>query len=342
MCCVIPRGSIVRATWLALLHPRRLLPILAVSAPLLVAQARWSVEGRHATLLAVVLCIAFVALAPVSYRVLFPDGLDFSHGAVRLVLYALIGAGVVLSIGVGAPRFFHLGATFLTERTSLAVIIAMFLVGGWGLGRDIGFEQRVERLQLEAERAHLLALRSTIDPHFLFNTLNAIAEWCRLDGAVAERAVLELSSMLRAVLSGSRETQWPLSQELELAKMVFDLHLLRDQELFSLELNVPEPLPVVQVPPMCVLTLVENAMKHGPGAGHRGVVSLSVTLSDTLVLSLENPGPYQGPRAGSAGLPSLERQLALTYRGHARFTIGAGSTAERTRVELVLPKEVST
>ena len=338
---MIPRGSIVRATWRALLHPRRLLPILAVSTPLIVAQARWSRDGVWAMPIAAAMCLAFIALAPVSYRVLFPDGLDLSHGAVRLVLYALIGAGVVLSLGVGVPRFLNLPGTFLTERTSLAVIIAMFLVGGWGLGRDIGFEQRVERLQLEAERAQLLALRSTVDPHFLFNTLNAIAEWCRLDGVVAERAVLELSAMLRAVLSGTRETQWPLSKELELARMVFDLHLLRDRDLFALEMSVPEPVPAVMVPPMCLLTLVENAMKHGPGAGHRGRVLLSVKLADSkLVIALENPGRFTGPRAGSAGLPSLERQLALAYRGRARFTIAsAGADSERTRAVLELPGE---
>lgn len=339
---MIPQTSIVRATWRALLQPRRLLPILAVSAPLVIAQARWSRDGL-ATPLAIAMCVAFVTLGPVSYRVLFPDGLDLSHGAVRLVLYALIGAGVMLSLGVGVPRFLNMNGTFLTERTSLAVTIAMFLVGGWGLGRDIGFEQRVERLQVEAERAQLLALRSTVDPHFLFNTLNAIAEWCRLDGVVAERAVLELSAMLRAVLSGVKETRWPLSRELELAKQVFDLHLLRDRELFELELKVPEPVPAAQVPPMCVMTLVENAMKHGPGAGHRGKVSLTVTTEgSTLRIALENPGRFAGPRAGSAGLPSLERQLALAYRGRARFSIAAaGANGERTRVELELPGDAA-
>src|SRR4030095_12586183 len=53
-----------------------------------------------------------------------------------------------------------------------------------------------------AERAELLALRSPLDPHFLFNTLNAIAEWCREDGEIAERAVMRLSAMLRTVLAG--------------------------------------------------------------------------------------------------------------------------------------------
>lgn len=333
----IPSTSIVRATWLALLAPKRLVPILVVCVPLVLTQAAFSREPL-ATPLGIVMCLAFVALAPVSYRVLFPDGLDLSHGAVRVVLYSLVGAGIVLSLGVGVPKLLHLRPTFLTDRSSLAVIIAMFLVGGWGLGRDVGFEQRLTRLQAEAERAQLLSLRAHLDPHFLFNTLNAIAEWCRIDGVVAEQAVLKLSQMLRTVLSGVKEPLWPLEQELELVRMLFDLHLLRDKDLFQLEFAAPSPLPDVKVPPMSLLTLAENAVKHGPAKGYRGRIVVSISAKDDAVtVSVENPGPYGGPRAGSGGLPTLERQLHLATNGRARLSIGPAG-ADRTRAELVLPE----
>jgi two-component system, LytTR family, sensor histidine kinase AlgZ len=332
----VPSSSIVRATWLALLSPKRLVPILVVCAPLIFIQATLSREPL-ATPLGIVMCLAFVALAPVSYRVMFPDGIDLSHGAVRVVLYSLVGAGVVLSLGVGVPKLLHLRPTFLTERSSLAVIIAMFLVGGWGLGRDVGFEQRINRLQREAERAQVLALRAHLDPHFLFNTLNAIAEWCRVDGTVAEAAVLKLSQMLRTVLSGVREPLWPLERELELVRMLFDLHLLRDKELFELVLEVPTPLPFVKVPPMSLLTLAENAVKHGPAKGHRGrIVVAIVEHSGSVTLSVENPGPYAGPRPGSDGLPTLERQLHLSTNGNARLSVESVGE-DRTRAQLVFP-----
>lgn len=334
----VPSTSIVRATWLALLAPKRLVPILAVCVPLVFTQAAFSLEPL-ATPLAVVMCLTFVALAPVSYRVLFPEGLDLSHGAVRLVLYCLVGAGVVLSLGVGVPKFIGMRATFLTDRSSLAVIIALFLVGGWGLGRDVGFEQRLHRLEAEAERAQVLALRAHLDPHFLFNTLNAIAEWCRIDGVVAEAAVLKLSQMLRAVLAGVKAPLWPLERELELVRMLLDLHLLRDKELFELVLEVPTPLPAVQVPPMSLLTLAENAVKHGPAKGHRGRVVVAVTeAAGVVTLSVENPGPWGGPRPGSDGLPTLERHLRLATNGRATFSIEAAGP-ERTRARLVIPLE---
>jgi hypothetical protein len=333
-------GSIVRATWWALLSPRRLVPILGVGLPLVYAQAYYS-QDPLATGLGVLMVITFVALAPVSYRVLFPDGLDLSHGAVRLVIYSTVGAGVVLSVLVALPKLAGMGPTFLGDRTSLAVSIGLFLVGGWGLGRDIGYEQRVEKLTRAAEEAQLLALRAHFDPHFLFNTLNAIAEWCRQDGAVAEEAVLKLSAMLRTLLDGVKESRWPLDRELKLVRDLFELHLLRDAGLFTLEQRVPGELPAISVPPMALLTLAENAVKHGPAAGHRGALCLEIATRDGgTVVAIENPGPYGGPREGSDGLPTLERRLKLAYDGRARLTIGP-TGGERTRAELWLPAEAS-
>lgn len=333
---LVPETSIVRATWRGLLAPRRLWPVIAVGVPLIIAQARWS-HDPLAVPLGVAYVLAFLALAPVSYRVLFPEGLDWSHGAVRVVLYTLVGAGVMLGLGVGVPRVLGMRATFLTDRTSLAVTTAFFLVGGWGLARDIGFEQRLRRLQLEHERAQLLALKAHLEPHFLFNTLNAIAEWCRIDGEVAERAVLALSAMLRVILEGVKASTWPLEQELELTQRLFELHLLRDRSLFTLEQHLPALLPSVRVPPLCLMTLVENAVKHGPGAGHRGLIILEVRASPTTVtVALENPGPFKGRRPGSDGLPTLEKHLELAFGPRARFDIAAAGP-DRTRATLTFP-----
>lgn len=333
----IPQGSIVRATWRKLLEPKRLFPILLVSAALLYGQWSYSRGNPFAVPLGVALIISFVLAAPVSYRVLFPEGLDFSHGAVRVALYGAIGAGTVLTLGVAVPKLLELPRSFLTDRVSLVVSVALFLVGGWGLGRDIEAEARVQRLQDIAERAQLLALRAHLEPHFLFNTLNAIAEWCRTDGAVAEAAVLKLSAMLRSVLEGVRAPRWPLAKELELVDTLFALHLLRDKELFTLERSLPSPLPALEVPPMSVLTLAENAVKHGPGKGHRGVLNLTVRRAgDGVELVLENPGPFSGPRPGSDGVPTLERRLALSYGPRARLTLEA-LPGPRTRATLTFP-----
>ena len=341
---VTPEGSIIRSTLRALLQPRRLLPILLVSVSLVVAQASFS-RDPFAVPLGIVMCVLFVVVAPVSWRVLFPERIDFRHGGVRVLLYGAIGAGVVLTVGVVIPRALGMGRTLLTAPSSVLVCLALFLVGGWGLARDIWFERTLARAQAlvgglarEAERAQLLALRAHLDPHFLFNTLNAIAEWCREDGETAERAVLQLSAMLRTVLVGVQARTWPLADELALLDTLFALHRLRDPEALRLVRRVPETLPRVRVPPLLLLPLAENAVKYGPASGHRGEIVLEVQLSldeGRLVFSLENPGRYTGRREGGTGIETVERRLALAYDGQAMLKIAA--LGERTIVEVTLP-----
>jgi two-component system, LytTR family, sensor histidine kinase AlgZ len=341
-----PEPSIIRSTLRALLAPRRLIPIVLLSSSLVAAQGSYS-RDPFAIPLGIAMCIAFSIVAPVSWRVLFPDRFNLRHGGIRLILYATIGAGVVWSLGIVVPGILKMGRTLLTAPTSVVVCLALFLVGGWGLGRHMWLENELARaearatlLAREAEGAQLLALRSHLDPHFLFNTLNAIAEWCREDGVVAERAILALSSMLRTVLAGVRASTWPLAEELALLDTLFELHRLRDPDRVRVTRRLPDPLPDVAVPPMLLLPLAENAVKHGPAAGHTGEIVLTArtTDDDHLVLSIENPGVYRGRRPGGSGIEIVERRLALAYDDRAVLTIAA--VGETTRAEVTLPISV--
>jgi hypothetical protein len=337
----MPEPSLVRSTLRALAEPRRLVPILLVSGPLVVAQRSLSRDPR-AVPLGIAMVVGFVLIAPLSWRVLFPGGLDLTHGGVKLALYAAIGAGVVLTLGATVPKLIGMTETFLTSRAALLVCGALFLVGGWALARDIGLEESLARERAravaalaEAEKAQLLALRSHLDPHFLFNTLNAIAEWCREDGETAERAVLQLSAMLRTVLEGVKVESWPLAKEIELARTLFALHLLRDPDLFTVSIACARGAET-PVPPMILLPLAENAVKHGPAAGHRGPISLTVSADASgLRVRLENPGTFGGPRAGSDGLPTVEKRLKHAYGGRASLRLFG--EAGRTIAELALP-----
>src|SRR5436190_779959 len=96
------------------------------------------------------MCVAFVIVAPVSWRVLFPDRFNLSHGGIALILYATIAAGVVLPLGIVAPRLLEMGQTLLTSRTGVGVCMALFLVGGWGLGRHMWLENELARSEARA------------------------------------------------------------------------------------------------------------------------------------------------------------------------------------------------
>ena len=330
---------------MALLTPRRLIPILLVAIPLVVAQHVYSYDPLAAPL-GVVMCLAFFLLAPVSWRALFqgdePQRRAFAEPFGRIVVYGVAGAGTVWVVGALLPAALGIRTTFLTSNTSLMVSTALFWVGGYGLGRHIDLEASLKQARAqastmakEAERAQLLALRSHLDPHFLFNTLNAIAEWCREDGETAERATLELSSMLRTIMEATRLTTWSLKRELALAETLLDLHLIRDPGLFELRRDLPDPLPDIELPPMVLLPLVENAVKHGPAAGERGVIELSVALDGDLRFEISNPGRFAGPRPGGEGLSMVRKRLAHAYGDDAALDIAADG--DRTRAVVTIP-----
>lgn len=329
------RPSLVLDTWAAMLRPRRSVAIAAVALPLLYGQSVWNADPVSGVAAGLVLCVGTVVIAPAAWRVLGGSGLG-------LVAYVGVGALSLWVLALVLPRAGGFEDRFLAQANTLPFLLGLFLVGGFGLGRDVDDERRLarERARLEAlsrdkERAELLAMRAQLDPHFLFNTLNAIAEWCATDPAVAERAILRLAELLRTVLGAVREPWWPLADEIALCEAVLELHRIRDPGRFASVVDA-EAIDGV-VPPMILLPLVENAVKHGPAAGHAGEVTVRVRASgDEVRVEVRNPGPFAGPRDGGHGLDLVRRRLALAYDDRATFAIG--QDGDGTRAVVTLPR----
>jgi hypothetical protein len=340
------RRSIHAETLVALAEPRRAIPLALVSLALLSAELVGS-GSLAAVAVDALLLASFALVGPAVYRVAARRG-----RALDWAVYVLVALLLVALIGGAAPRLAGLEWTYLGDPPSLGVVVILFLVGGWGLGRDIELELRVadehtraERLRVEAEHAQLLALRAQLDPHFLFNTLNAIAEWCREDPIVAERATLELASILRAITDALHAPRWRLADELALLETLAHLYAARDPDRYVFRIDREGDLGGVEVPPLIVLPLFENAIKHGPSAGHAGAVELVARRLDHAVeLTIQNPGPYRGPREGGQGVAIVTRRLALAYGDAARLELTNEATSTRTRVWLpaLVPSSRST
>ncbi len=334
--------TLYRQTLIGLLAPRRAAPLALLAVPLLVAERSYSPDSRG-IYVALGLVLGLLLLGPFSWRAFITRGSEW-WPPLRL---AGVGLVVTLPMMIGSviPQFLGIPSTYLTAGVHLAVTSGLFWVGSWGLARDLELSdslgtavRRNEALQREAESAQLMALRAHLDPHFLFNTLNAIAEWCREDGAVAERAILDLSAVLREVMGGVRLSAWPLSRELAIVRQVLDLHGVRDPERFVYEWHVPHGIERVSIPPLLLLPLVENAVKHGVAKGHTGPVVVRVEIGADVRVTVSNPGAFVGPRSGGEGLDLVTRRLALSVPGGV-FSIAADG--ERTIASVTLPVESS-
>jgi len=291
-------------------------PIAVVIAALVAVELSYG-DWRSA-LVPLCMSIAFVLVAPWSWQRL--------RGSIAgMVAYAAGAVAVVATFGIALPRAIDLGPTFFTDAGSLAIAGVLYCVGGWGLGRDIELEHDLEHVRLKAIRAHL-------DPHFLYNTLNAIAEWCTEDPKVAEEATTRLADMLRAIMDGLEQTTWPLAREVALVEDLLALHALRDAGAFTTKLVIEA---TGDIQPLVLVSVVENAIKHGPRAGHRGTIAIRVvTTPRGIRCEVANPGTFAPPTAATGrGLALLEKRVAL--HDGARFTIGSDATTTRAVLELV-------
>jgi two-component system, LytTR family, sensor kinase len=202
-------------------------------------------------------------------------------------------------------------------------------------------EEEMERLATEAE---LRALRSQINPHFLFNALTTIGYLIESAPPRALKTLLRLTSLLRSVLRSEGEMT-TLGRELELVEHYLDIERERFEERLQVHLDVPAALRALTIPCLIVQPLVENAVKHGIAPALRGGdVRVQARLRvdagrQTLVVSVLNTGAplttSEGERTTRVGLNNVERRLA----GHfgARASLSLSTRAGQTVAEVRLP-----
>jgi len=124
-------------------------------------------------------------------------------------------------------------------------------------------ELRHSRLEARLVAAQLESLQRQLQPHFLFNTLHAIASLLHRDPDTAEAMIVRLGDLLRAVFRSDVLQEVPLAQEIELLEQYLDIQRMRFGSGLTTEIDVPEELALVPVPVLLLQPLVENAIKHG-------------------------------------------------------------------------------
>jgi two-component system LytT family sensor kinase len=176
------------------------------------------------------------------------------------------------------------------------------------------------RLNEQLSNAKLNALQRQIEPHFLFNTLNAIAGLVREHkGDAAVSMIVALSDFLRRVASSSDEPQARLGQEVEFLEKYLQIQEARFAGRLKLELQIPEALRNALVPSLMLQPLVENAVKHGIAKRAQGGtvrVAASLEALRWLCLSVYNDGPLLDDDGGlrqGIGLSNLRTRLGLLH-----------------------------
>lgn len=268
-------------------------------------------------------------------------------GAVALLMHGLRPllkpANPTPMMALVRPLFLNIPRELLLVGVNLPFA---FMVGWLIAEGDAAHRERAEaeaarrKLQDEARAAQARALQAQLDPHVLHNALSALAELVREDPVRAEEALVGLSDLYRRLTSHGQRTLVRLGEERILLEDLLALEHLRLGARLKVAWAWPHQLDHLELPPLLVQPLVENALKHGIAplpAGGELRLEASLEPQGALRITIANTGlPWNPANPDGTGLSNLKARLALL---DAAASITFRTEGPWTRAELRLPLE---
>ena len=198
--------------------------------------------------------------------------------------------------------------------------LAIFAAGATALAlarRWVTADQKLKEMEAARAQAELRNLRNQINPHFLLNTLNNIYALTAFDTAKAQEAIQELSKMMRHILYDYQKPMIPLKEEIDFLENYVKLMRIRLPQSVEVTFNAVQPTGTVEVAPMILIALVENAFKHGTSPTEKSFVHINIsTNGQQLICDIQNsnnPKTASDHSGHGIGLQQVERRLQLAY-----------------------------
>jgi two-component system, LytTR family, sensor kinase len=232
-------------------------------------------------------------------------------------------------------------AMYLTNRLLLE-LITYGAIAGAVIALDAQRRLRTRELASAAletrlAQAQLQALQGQLQPHFLFNTLNAIGVLVREDPAAAERVVSLLADLLRRTLDTAQQQEVPLREEIDFLQRYLEIERTRFPDRLTIAVEIPEAIGDLLVPSFLLQPLVENAVRYGiaPRTSGGRVVVRGRRAGADLVLEVWNDGaPLAGDRREGIGLGTTRERLQRLYGPEATLTLASADGGVCARVTL--------
>ena len=227
------------------------------------------------------------------------------------------------------------------ELDILAVVVLILLfganVGIKGYYRSRDDHKRLAELERENLEQQLEYLRYQINPHFFMNTLNNIHALVDIDPETAKDTILKLSKIMRYVLYEGNKQNVPLSREFDFIQHYITLMRMRYTDKVKISLELPQEVPNRQIPPLILITFIENAFKHGISYQHESFVEVKVLVEDDKLRFFCRNSKAENPNAekGGVGLANVRKRLNLLYGHHYALRTDDGS--DEYSVELAIP-----
>ena len=230
---------------------------------------------------------------------------------------------------------------FMGEHDIVALIILLLMLG-MNLGIKYYFKSRHDAKQLMAlEKENLEQqleyLKYQINPHFFMNTLNNIHALVDIDPEKAKDTILELSKMMRFVLYEGDKKGVPLTREFDFIRHYISLMRLRYTDKVEVIVDLPIETPDYELPPLMLITFIENAFKHGISYQHESFVHVKAAIKNgRLHFECHNSkADKPNEENGGVGLANVKQRLNLIYGEN--YTLNIQDEPDTYNVKLEIP-----
>lgn len=269
--------------------------------------------------------IPILLIVYLNLKVLFPQFLEKGK-------YVIYGIFVLFLIALGAGFYIFLFGNWIdyifTEYYFIAYYsfwdISLYFVVYISLTSLLRLARgwfRLQEMETEKTETELKALRSQINPHFLFNSLNSIYSLARKNSDLVPGKVVQLSDLMRHVIYESDTDAIPLEKEIEMIRNYIELQNLRTPDSEKIKLEVFGDLKGKKIAPLLFLPFVENSFKHGlKGGGNMVFVSINIRVQEkSLLFEIENSKginkEIKEEKYKGIGIENVRKRLNLIYPG---------------------------
>jgi two-component sensor histidine kinase len=296
----------------------------------------WSIRTIQAAALGLVVAVP-VALAVVATHNLAPSMPVRRYTALAVAVALSCAAGVALMIAIQQGRawsyiedqsLFDPFVVALVRYGLLCALVAIVFVYLRAADESVARARKAERDRAyfvqRMEEARLKMLQAQIEPHFLFNTLANVRGLYGIDATTADRMLENVIRYFKAALPEMRATHSTLRREAALTTAYLEIQAIRMGRRLDFVVDVPEALADVQFPPLMLLTLTENAIKHGlaPLRGGGALRVSAVATSGELHVRVADSGRgFTQTSGGGTGLANIRARLGALYGAAGRLVV---------------------
>ncbi|MGC1685629.1 MAG: histidine kinase [Candidatus Acidiferrales bacterium] len=332
------------------------IPLVALLAYLMAVTA--GMTARESLLMSFPLCLFYACVCLAAWYSCRATPYDRTP-VPRFILTHVAGAVIASAIWIAAAK--SLGRVFASTGISpgldsrlprvvpllmgMGVLLYLLSVNFYYVLIAVQTSQEAETRLMEASalarEAELRALKAQVNPHFLFNSLNSISTLAGSDPPKAREMCILLGDFLRRTLGLGEKSSISLDEEMSLIRAFLAVEKIRFGSRVNLEEDIDKEALGVQVPPLLLQPLVENAVAHGiANLVEGGLIRLGAHCRDgRLSIVVENPFDPDAPRRrrNGVGLANVRQRLAARYGELSRFDVT--QQGDSFRVTLALPAQ---